>query len=364
MKILQLAHGKVIPKYSSAYALRCHSYLAQFNDRVLYSISGLVYRDKKEDYARQYRSIITFAYSVIKKHRSLEYLISRGKFLRKRYISDVKEVIKESDIIVFEGPWQYYLFRDSIGDKRVVYDAHNVESKLRKGNIWEDYTFLLEKDLATISDLIITMTHVDAKLFSSLYGIQEEKILCIPEGFKIQSNTWAGIDSKNIVFIGSAYFPNIEAVNLISKIAHDLPQFKFRIIGSVCSAVRRRTLPHNVELLGLLTESQKDEVLNTSFLALNPVLTGSGMNFKMNDYINHGIPILTTEIGARGFDSDLASQFILTGPEELIEKIKWVDKEREMLINRSKFFLEYVQKECSKPYDFIIREAFYNLVDS
>ncbi len=353
----------MIPHYSSAYALRCHSYLASFSDRLLFSISGLVYKDSRDGYARQYRSIMTFAYSVIKKQRSLEYFISRGKFLRKKYISDVQRVIKESDIIVFEGPWQYYLFRDFIGDKKVVYDAHNVESILRKGNKWENYTFSLERDLAMKSDLVITMTHDDANLLSNLYGIEEEKVISIPEGFKAQSRTWSGLDSNSIVFIGSAYHPNIEAVILISKIANELPQFNFRIIGSVCSAVKRKSLSTNIELMGLLTEEQKDEALNSSFLALNPVLTGSGMNFKMNDYINHGIPIITTEIGGRGFDSELKEQFIITKPEELKEKIQWADKEREVLLTKSKYFLDYVKNESLREYDSIIQEAFYKLLN-
>lgn len=364
MKILQLSHGKIIPKYSSAYALRCHSYLVSFSDRQLLSVSGLVLRDRQEDYARQYRSILTLVYSLFRKQRSLEYFISKGIFLRKKYLHDVRQAIKESDVIVFEGPWQYYLFRDFVTEKKVVYDAHNVESLLRKGNIWEEYTYSLERSLSERSDLLVTLTKEDARLFASRYGINAEKVLCIPEGFKVLPKTWNGIDSMDIVFIGSAYLPNIEAVTLISDIAFNLPQFKFKIIGSVCTALRKRHLSPNMQLLGLLTEEQKDDVLNSSFLALNPVTSGSGMNLKMNDYINHGIPIISTEIGARGFDSAIIDKFILAEPGEFKEKILWADKERQSLSKYSDFYLEYVKKECSKPNDLMILEGVSKLFNS
>jgi len=45
--------------------------------------------------------------------------------------------------------------------------------------------------------------------------------------------------------------------------------------------------------------------------ALNPMLSGSGTNLKMFDYMSAGIPVITTEFGTRGIDDkevfDIAS---------------------------------------------------------
>ena len=45
-----------------------------------------------------------------------------------------------------------------------------------------------------------------------------------------------------------------------------------------------------------------EAALETADVAVNPMLTGSGTNLKMLDYMAAGIPVITTRVGARGLD--------------------------------------------------------------
>ena len=343
MRIVQLAHGKILPSYTSAYSLRCHDYIKLFEDRSLFSVSGLVFKDEISGYARQYRSLLTFAYSVFKKNRSFEYFLSKGRLLRKKYIREAARAIGESEIIVFEGPWQFYLFEEFLNDKNVVYDAHNVETNLRAGNIYEDYTRKLERALLSRADLVITVTEADSEDFASSFNIGKEKLVCIPEGFRHEDSQWMGLQSNNVVFVGSAYVPNMEAAKEIISFARELPDFNFLILGSVCRVLNKRKVPPNVKLIGEVSDDRKNSIISESFVALNPVTIGSGRNLKMNDYISHGVPIITTEIGARGFAAELKNLFVITGIEGFVDRIRWVSSNRDESQKISGLFLKYAK---------------------
>lgn len=341
VKITQICHGKIIPSYSSAYALRCNRYLDKFANRIAFSVGGLIFKDISNRHAKQFRSIIMTGLAFLKGRRSLEILISKGKLIRTKYLKELQKSLLSSEVVIFEGPWQYRLVKGQIQNKLIIYDAHNVESVLRTGNEWEKYTFELEKELSERADLIITVSEEDKEQISSIYNISHNKILSIPEGFETPRTAWDNT-SNEVVFIGSAYGPNIEAANEIIKIAEKLPQYNFKIIGSVCSSLHRKK-PQNVKCLGIIDNKKKELEICSSFLALNPVNIGSGRNLKMNDYISHGIPIITTEIGSRGFAEVLKRNFFIAEIDEFPEKIKEISTMSSELFKRSEAMIDYAK---------------------
>ena len=356
--MLQIAHGKIIPEYSSAYALRCRRYLDKFPERRILSVGGLILKDKVENFTSEYRSLIMTIMAVLKGNRSLEIFLSKGKYLRKKYLKALKSTIPEFDIIIFEGPWQYPLVRDQLHGKLIVYDAHNMESALRKGNYWEKYTLEIEKQLSDRADLIITVSEDDRIKISDIYNISMDKIVSIPEGFELPKETWKGI-SNEIVFIGSAYGPNIDAGKEVIEMAKSLPNYTFKIIGTVCNSLPRK-VPGNVKLLGMIDDIRKETELCSSFLALNPVKVGSGRNLKMNDYIAHGIPVITTEIGSRGFSQEIVDNFFIADIGDFINKIREISSLDAELHQRSKAMVDYAknnnyEKTKTKSYDAIMK---------
>lgn len=344
MRIVQICHGSIIPKYTSAYSLKVWNYLEPVKDRRLLSTGGLVLKDSSNGRATQFRSILLMIISLIKGKRSFEILLSKGFLVRRKYLRACRHYIKTSDVIIFEGPWQFRLFQEYLQGKTVVYDAHNVESDLRKGDPNQHYVFALEKEMIISSSLVITMTDEDRKNMIQLYEIPTDKIICIKEEFAVPRHTWTGISSKEIAFIGSAYGPNIEAVKFIMNIAEELNEFQFKIIGNVSSAIKKARAPKNVRFLGVLTDEKKSIELCNSFIAINPVKTGSGMNLKMNDYVSHGVPIITTDVGARGFEEILKDKFFIKPLEDFPNTILDVSNRRNDLKNISSFFLTYARE--------------------
>ena len=282
-------------------------------------------------------------FAFLKGNRSLEIYISKAKFIRKKYIREVVNLIEESDVIIFEGPWQFPVFRQYLKGKKVVYNAHNVESLLRIGNIWENYVKDLENELVSNCDLVITMSDEDREKYIELYSIKENKIKAIPEGYEVSPIDWNGAESNEIIFIASAYEPNVRAAELVLKSADELPELQFNIMGSVCSVLKHRKIPKNVTLLGLVDESIKYQELSNSILALNPVITGSGQNVKMIDYVSSGVPVIASEVGTRGFDVTIKNRFFVTETSKLTDGIKKAISDREVLKSISNFYIEYAK---------------------
>jgi glycosyltransferase involved in cell wall biosynthesis len=332
IKILQLSHGKIIPDYISAYAMRVNHLLEGHSWKIC-SIGGLILHDKRNGIVEEYRSIITTGYAILKRNRFLEIAISKGVFLRKKYIKSISESISEADAIIFEGPWEYPLFEKLLENKFVVYDAHNVESLLRKGNKYHDYTEEIEKKLVERSNLLLSVSENDLKYFKEEFHCINAVLSTHILGNKEYS--WNGENSKDIIFIGSIYAPNVEAVQFILSIATTMPDFKFHIIGNV-NTHKFSHAPANVIFHGLVDEPAKNELFRNAFIAINPVFTGGGRNVKMIDYIMHGIPVIATDTGIRGLtDYDYQKGIMVEKKENFKDTILKLSINRELLKSMS-----------------------------
>jgi glycosyltransferase involved in cell wall biosynthesis len=100
--------------------------------------------------------------------------------------------------------------------------------------------------------------------------------------------------------MGSRHQPNIEAVQTLFETARALPGVTFVVVGTVGYAFQPADVPANVWMLGEVSATARQIVLEAVDLALNPMHGGSGTNLKMLDYFAAGIPVISTQIGARG----------------------------------------------------------------
>lgn len=349
--ILQVAHGKIIPTYSSAYSLRCHS-LFKNSRRTLISFAGAIFRDEKKDYSEQYRSLILTGISLIHGNRSLEIYISRRKFIRRKYLRRLWKLVSLSDIVIFEGPWQFPLVKDILENKFIVYDAHNVEYALREDNKFQDECRLIEGDLISRADLVLSVTKQDISLFREIYDFDESKLYFAPHVLNIQQIPWNGLNSNHVLFIGSIYGPNNEAMLKIVELAKIFPELIFDVIGSV--KVKKIKKTSNLVLHGTVDDDTKDRIMSNSLLALNPVTEGSGRNVKMVDYLAHGLPIISTPIGVRGFkEYDISKAIVVSDIDNFPERIKqFLDdriKAKEMSVFSTQLYSQI--QEVERKYD-------------
>ncbi|UUZ97543.1 glycosyltransferase family 4 protein [Paenibacillus sp. P25] len=133
-----------------------------------------------------------------------------------------------------------------------------------------------------------------------------------------------------IVFIGSWHKPNLEAVEEILQFAPSLPQCKFIIMGSQCQAFKNRTAPPNVVFAGIVDENMKRLIYSIADVAVNPMVTGSGTNLKIAEYMANGLPVVSTPIGVRGYTVLDESDVLISNSQEFVKKVEYLMKNYEL----------------------------------
>jgi glycosyltransferase involved in cell wall biosynthesis len=248
----------------------------------------------------------------------------------------------DADVVICSHPWAFPCVDDK-SVKLFIYDAHNCEyllmEQILKKHALKSLVLKqvkkIEGDACKKSDLIIVCSEKEKEDFVDLYKIDANKIIIIPNGSNIGKggNGAPRGDSRNVVsllpeekvviFIGAYYKPNIDAARLIiKKIAADLKEFKFLIAGTVFDAFRKEQIPPNVKFLGWVSDEQLDAALRAADIAINPMFDGSGINIKMLEYMSYGLPIVTTECGARGIETEGRQAFVVSSAGEFSANIK------------------------------------------
>lgn len=145
-------------------------------------------------------------------------------------------------------------------------------------------------------------------------GVDTSSVALITRDEKIEQKHLLGCgDHPMVLFIGSWHPPNLEALTfIINVLARDLPNYYFMVIGSIKDYYLQthKRFPKNVLAFGVVEELEKYELYKLADIAINPMFSGSGTNLKMLDYMSAGIPVVATEVGARGLDIENGVHFV------------------------------------------------------
>ena len=245
-----------------------------------------------------------------------------------RYLSWVKpsvldDKVRECDVIQVEFPWQVgYVSKINGMKKPLVLVAHNVEAdlcvktgsggkRLKYKSRTIDNVCRNEREAVDLADAVMTVSEADRERVIELYGVREDKVFHIPWGVdtmkyyvhsadeRLDAKKKLGLSGKKVVvFSGALYEPNVDAVRFIMDLAKGYDSDTvFMVVGRVGEAFKGASNP-NVVFTGFV-----DNPVNyfiAADVAINPMSSGGGMHLKMLEYLASGLPVVTTELGARG----------------------------------------------------------------
>ena len=256
----------------------------------------------------------------------IDLAFSQQATLSPDYVSEARKQIADTDVVIFSHPWVYPLVKDVLRpDQVVIYDSQNVEGFLRAQLLNErnpTEADLLrrvvqdEYDVGCRADWILACSQEDLLRFNRVYGFSPEKMRVVPNGVmafnnnavtqekRLAARELLGLDAKAFVaiFIGSGYGPNIQAADFINQeLAPLQPNVTFVIAGGVSTGMRSSR--KNVRLTGQLNEKEKFHWLHASDIAINPMMSGSGTNIKMFDFMAVPLSVVSTMVGARGIET-------------------------------------------------------------
>lgn len=262
------------------------------------------------------------------------------------YGQELKSVTQDADMVIICHPFTYLQYKQNGNNKPFVYEAQDVEYKIKsemfKDTDNEEIKKLLdtlhevERECCEKSEFIFTCSEDDRKTLIGMYELNPDKVIVVPNGVDVNETVFTDIETrlnnkkklglsneKMGIFMGSWHLPNIESSEIIIDIAEACPEARLLLMGSMCDYFKNRNLPENVGLLGMVSEEEKSRIFATVDFALNPMYSGSGTNLKMFDYMSAGIPIITSDFGTRGIEDK--STFVIAEKESLVQVINEFD---------------------------------------
>lgn len=246
------------------------------------------------------------------------------------YLRALRAALQGAAAVILADPYMYPVVAEAGTDLPIVYDAYNCEFVLKSqmlpdtevGRALLEEVKQVEAAASGQSALILTVSDEDRESLHDLYGLPKSKFSPAPNGVDLPRVPFTPIAARRrnrerwlealrrrgggrgltalAAFIGSWHCPNNEAARVIVELADGLPEVGFLLVGSHTGTLRRQPLPANVFLLGEVSDAVKLTVLTTADVALAPLMTGSGTNLKVVEYLAAGIPVVSTLIGIRG----------------------------------------------------------------
>lgn len=236
---------------------------------------------------------------------------------------------KRYDIVFFE----FYFVADRLLDHvrfwqpgtRIVVDSvdvhfHRLRSKARLTGLPSDRNHAetvrdIELCVYGKADLVLTVSEEDRSVLRDEgLGNDIEIIPNIHVMHPLGSHRWS--DRLELIFIGSyKWAPNIDAMvyfckDVLPLLKQRIPSFRLRIVGSAPTNEVNALASENVTVVGFVPETTS--YLLTSDISIAPLRYGGGIKGKIGEAMAHGLPVVTTSIGAEGFGFQVG-QDILVG---------------------------------------------------
>jgi len=242
--------------------------------------------------------------------------------------------LEKADIWWCEGPWGYAFARKHAGGP-VGLVAHNVESDLHGdaleaagGPGMRGRAFELEGRAFLEADFVWVFHENDARRLRELHGKPKGFLAVrplgadLPEGApwdpRVRARARRSLDlpedGRYALFPASAHAPNREAATWIVEVL--APRLAER--GVWTAVLAGSVLPRRVSGKGWLATGPLPDLLEAfraADLALNPMTEGSGMNLKVAECLAHGLPVLSTPFGARGYAALPEHGILLAGTD-------------------------------------------------
>lgn len=169
-----------------------------------------------------------------------------------------------------------------------------------------------------------------------------------------------------VLFIGCyAWPPNVDAMqwfvnDVWPRIIEKRTDAELMIVGSKApEEITNMSKVKGVNVLGWVPETEP--YLDDAAISIAPLRYGGGMKGKVNEALAHGLPVVSTTIGAQGFNAKNGEEmFIADTPEDFADAVLKLLNDPELQenvglagqkMNESLCSPEYIEQQLEKMYD-------------
>jgi glycosyltransferase involved in cell wall biosynthesis len=306
--------------------------------------------------------------------RVWQYKLLANGFVPRR----LKQALQDADIVLSDlpycppipGPWR---------DKPWYLISHNLEHKLLEQSSGRQsgyagwmrqieraapltYTDILacaEEDQGFFRE---NATRADKKVPIVRCGVDPMLYQFAPDSrSKIRSELELRDEDCVLVFSGSGYAPNVEALHDIQQFCNDEAQFlkESRVFIVVVGSVSKKAYREGA----LIVTGPVPEVIpyfSASDAGLNLVTRGSGSNVKLFEYLAARLPVISTIFGVRGTELVADRDYLPCSKQDLKEIIRrFISKDRTFWRNMAEEVWNRHKRDCDIQY--LVNDAIVQL---
>ncbi|MCZ4064446.1 glycosyltransferase [Oxalobacter aliiformigenes] len=176
--------------------------------------------------------------------------------------------------------------------------------------------------------------------------------------------------SSDLIFVGSSHGPNKDGLlwflrEIFPIVLKKIPDIKLNVVGSEIDAEVNSYKSNNVVIKGGLSDSELSSLYSKVRVSIAPLRYGAGIKGKVIDAVFHGLPVVTTSIGAEGIppcDFISVSDNSVGFAELLIELYSSAEKWEYSRLSQKAFIAENYSME--KVVDVFLEEMDTSFIDN
>lgn len=218
------------------------------------------------------------------------------------------------DILQFEDAvsvLRYQPLIDALGVP-VCLELHDMEATLLNGLGFSSEDTSVVKAVTALAcaaaDITVCMTEHDRKELIRDIGVDTGRLFLVPNPIDTERFAYHGAarNAKNLLFIGNMYYwPNARAAerlaeDIFPKVRMQYPDARLTLVGLMPPKLKKRCASHGAICTGAVADLEP--YLREATIGFCPVQAGSGMKVKILNYGAAGIPVVTTSVGAAGYE--------------------------------------------------------------
>lgn len=211
------------------------------------------------------------------------------------------------------------LIRCLLPETRVICAFQNVETELIRQRLvsgqlhylpaWSA-TWLNERRSARESDITLALHATDGDLIARRYGRAVDRIFPIivtePRASKPTPDAEPDAGDPYVLFVGSAFPPNLEALEFISRdITPALRRFRVVAVGNGLDRWASRQHHPKLEVRGFVDDLAA--LYRNAAAVIAPIYSGGGMKVKIAEALMHGKSVIASPFAAIGFEGCAAT---------------------------------------------------------
>jgi GT2 family glycosyltransferase/glycosyltransferase involved in cell wall biosynthesis/Flp pilus assembly protein TadD len=183
----------------------------------------------------------------------------------------------------------------------------------------------MELKMCREADALIAVTEEDAAVLRKALDI-EKPVFVIPNIHPVEKSPVQFEDRKGLLFVGNfVHPPNPDAMyyfcsQILPMILKELPDLYLYIVGGYSLPLLQSLRSERVILTGYVPSTRP--FLDHCRLSISPLRYGAGMKGKIGEALARGLPVISTSVGAEGFQFENGIQALIAdSPKDFAQAV-------------------------------------------